>query len=74
MERDHLKQKIERVRRHMEKMARELGFTHPSVVKISQQLDELLNEWHRDESINDQGIYIIRRYTFTIREGAICRA
>ncbi|SDX21187.1 Spo0E like sporulation regulatory protein [Marininema mesophilum] len=74
MERDHLKQKIERVRRQMETKARELGFTHPTVVGISQQLDELLNEWYRGEAMKNQGIYIIRRYTSTIREVAIGRA
>ncbi|MFC4076013.1 Spo0E family sporulation regulatory protein-aspartic acid phosphatase [Salinithrix halophila] len=69
-----LEREIEITRARMEQMARELGFTHPAVVKISQQLDELLNQWNESESLESQGVYIIRRYTSRIREVAVGRA
>ena len=46
-----LKLKIELKRKNMYKKAEDLGFTHPQVVKCSQELDELLNNYF-DQSVN----------------------
>ena len=40
-----LKLKIESKRNHLYIKANTLGFTHPEVVKCSQELDELLNKY-----------------------------
>lgn len=49
--RNMLKLKIEIKREEMYKKAEDLGFTHPQVVKCSQELDELLNNYF-DQSVN----------------------
>jgi len=40
-----LLKKIDLKKRRMRSKARQLGLTHPSVVKCSQELDKLLNEY-----------------------------
>ncbi|MEY9976386.1 stage 0 sporulation regulatory protein [Lysinibacillus sp. RC79] len=42
-----LKMEIENKRKDMYKKAMDLGFTHPSVVDCSQELDDLLNKYSK---------------------------
>ncbi|GAB0168127.1 aspartyl-phosphate phosphatase Spo0E family protein [Lysinibacillus sp. CTST325] len=42
-----LKMEIENKRKDMYKKAMDLGFTHPSVVDCSQELDVLLNKYSK---------------------------
>ncbi|OYD07193.1 aspartyl-phosphate phosphatase Spo0E family protein [Paludifilum halophilum] len=79
MGRKQLEREIEKVRKRMEQKAAELGLSHPSVIRISQRLDELHNQWNRFHRIEtkhfkeERGVYIIRRYTSKIREVAVGR-
>ncbi|RAL27127.1 hypothetical protein DL897_02755 [Thermoflavimicrobium daqui] len=56
----------------MEVTALDLGLGHPNVYELSQALDQLHNEWHReyakelDKSV--ERIYPIRPHSSTIRE------
>lgn len=42
--------RIEIKRKNMYKLAKKLGFTHPLVVSISQELDTLLNRYDKKAS------------------------
>lgn len=42
-----IKVKIEKKRSHMNRLADELGHVHPSVMRVSEQLDELLMQYYR---------------------------
>nr|WP_082337696.1 aspartyl-phosphate phosphatase Spo0E family protein [Lysinibacillus sp. FJAT-14745] len=42
-----LRMEIENKRKDMYKKAMDLGFTHPSVVDCSQELDDLLNKYSK---------------------------
>lgn len=64
---------MERLRSCMEREVEKLGLHHPRVIQISQQLDELHNEWNRLKQIEEEKAYIIRSYTSKIREVAMCR-
>ncbi|PTM57729.1 aspartyl-phosphate phosphatase Spo0E family protein [Desmospora activa] len=67
-----VEREMERLRSCMEREAEKLGLHHPRVVHISQQLDELHNEWNRIKQIEEK-TYTIRSYTSKIREVAVCR-
>lgn len=41
-----IKARIERKRSHMNRLADELGHVHPTVMVVSQQLDELLLQYY----------------------------
>lgn len=41
-----LKEQIELLRKKMEKMARKKGLTHPEVIAISREIDQLHNQWN----------------------------
>lgn len=47
MGRIRLRIKIEKKRKRMQDLSNALGLTDPSVVKVSQQLDELLNNYRQ---------------------------
>lgn len=74
-----LEEEMERLRRMMQQQGDELGLNHPVVIRISQQLDELHNQWNRWQNpsarspVQNQAAYIIRRYTSRIREAALGR-
>lgn len=70
-----LEEEIERKRKEMEDAANELGLTHPLVIRISQQLDQLHNEWNaRSDMVKEnRGIYLIRRYASTIPDALVGR-
>lgn len=65
---------MEVLRRKMEVTALDLGLGHPNVYELSQELDELHNQWQKecaDESKTVEKIYRIRSHSATIREVAI---
>ncbi|PTX59133.1 Spo0E like sporulation regulatory protein [Melghirimyces profundicolus] len=78
MGRCKLEEEMERLRTAMQHQAERLGMNHPTVVQISQQLDELHNQWNRwhypSSDADHRAAYIIRRYTSKIREVAVDRA
>ena len=43
-----LKELIEQLREKMNQLAKEKGINHPEVLTISQQLDELLNQYNNE--------------------------
>lgn len=75
-----LEEEMERLRRMMQQQAVELGLNHPDVIRISQQLDELHNQWNRWQNPSaqsqapHQAAYIIKRYTSRIKEAALGRS
>lgn len=77
---DRLEEEMERLRRAMHQQAAELGLNHSAVIRLSQQLDELHNQWNRWRNpstrpeVDNRAAYIIRRYTSQIKEAALSRA
>lgn len=77
---NRLEEEMERLRRMMHQQAAELGLNHPAVIRISQQLDELHNQWNRCHGfstrpeVDHRVPYIIRRSTSQIKEVALSRA
>ena len=51
----YLREKIECLRQKMHITALEKGISHPQVLKISQQLDEVINEFYNDARIQKAG-------------------
>lgn len=43
-----LEEKIEAIRKEMEKVAMDQGITHPQVYELSLQLDQLHNQWQKE--------------------------
>lgn len=78
MGRGILEEEMERLRARMQHKATELGIDHPVVIRISQQLDEIHNQWNRwshpsDDEPHHQTTYTIPRYSSKIREVAAVR-
>ncbi|SMO82695.1 aspartyl-phosphate phosphatase Spo0E family protein [Melghirimyces algeriensis] len=73
-----LEEEMERLRAFMYTKASQLGLNHPTVIQISQRLDELHNQWNREQGLHskkkDQQIYFIQRYSSNIREAVLHRA
>jgi predicted nucleic acid-binding Zn-ribbon protein len=71
-----LEEEIEYTRKEMEKAAMELGLSHPHVIEISQELDELHNQWNRlNEEVKESSeIYMVRPYAMPLRGVAAVRA
>lgn len=52
---EYLRCKIECLRQRMHITALEKGISHPDVLKISQQLDEVINKFYNDARIEKAG-------------------
>lgn len=62
MKPEELKAKIERVRNEMVRVGMREGLSHPSTVKLSQELDELLNQLERQKrEENNNNVRNIKR-------------
>ena len=46
---NQVKEEIEVLRRHLEAVIEQKGYTAEETIKISQQLDILLNEWQNSQ-------------------------
>lgn len=51
----YLRRRIECLRQKMNIIALEKGISHPEVLMISQQLDEVINEFYNDARIQKAG-------------------
>jgi len=52
---EYLRERVEGLRLKMHVTALEKGISHPEVLKISQQLDEVINEFYNDGLIQKAG-------------------
>jgi hypothetical protein len=52
---EYLQERIECLRQKMHATARTKGISHPEVLMISQQLDEVINEFYNDGRIQKAG-------------------
>jgi len=50
-----LREKIECLRQKMHVIALKKGIEHPEVLKISRQLDKAINEFYKDDQIQEVG-------------------
>lgn len=49
-----LEEEMERLRAFMYTKASQLGLNHPTVIQISQRLDELHNQWNREQGLHSK--------------------
>lgn len=64
-----LEEKIEAIRREMEKVAMEQGITHPQVYELSLQLDQLHNQWQREHmKKKDEKKHSLQERVFQVKE------
>lgn len=52
---NYFRERIEYLRQKMHVTALEKGISHPEVLKISQQLDEVINKFYNDGRIQKAG-------------------
>lgn len=64
-----LEEKIEAIRKEMERVAMDQGITHPEVYQLSLQLDQLHNEWQKEYMKKKcEKKYSLKQRAFQVKE------
>ena len=67
-----LEEKIEAIRKEMEKVAMDQGITHPQVYELSLQLDQLHNQWQKEHMKKKRGKkHSLRNRAFQVKESSL---